>query len=54
MQLESVRILVAGSACILLGAVLLFARPDSEELAVALVTGGVGLLAPGAFRLGSK
>lgn len=53
LTVDSVKVLVAGSACIALGAALLFLRPESEALAVALVTGGVGLLAPGAFRLGA-
>ena len=52
MHLDSVKVLVAGCACIVLGAALLFVRPDAEGLAVSLITGGVGLLAPGAFRLG--
>jgi hypothetical protein len=52
MKLESIGILVAGCACIAIGSALLFLRPESEAAALGFITGGVGLLAPGAFRLG--
>lgn len=52
MKLDSIKILVAGSACILIGAGLLFLQPDNHDVGVGFIVGGVGLLAPGAFRLG--
>ena len=52
MKIDSIKILVAGCACIAIGSALLFLRPESEAVALGFITGGVGLLAPGAFRLG--
>lgn len=52
-SVDSVKALIAGSALIVIGGVLLFVRPEAETAATTLIGTGVGVLAPGAFRLGS-